>query len=165
MLVSIDVFGVMAWQRQVDLDHTGQDILAMARFCDVLSPMVYPSHFFGMDGYARPGDAPEHFIGASMDRFREITAQTGVVLRPWLQAFAWRTPTYSPAYIRTQVSVAKNEGGIGFLFWNARNDYGKLFPAMAECAPSSASSSGGIKSGSTVLKTRSKDQDFDNPVE
>jgi len=54
-----------------------------------------------------------------------------VVLRPWLQAFAWRTKTYSPGYIRIQVSVSKEEGGIGFLFWNARNDYSKLFPALA----------------------------------
>ena len=132
VLFSLDVFGVMAWQRTVDLEHTGQDIPAMARFCDVLSPMVYPSHFFGMDGYARPGDAPEHFIGESMQRFGEITAETEVVLRPWLQAFAWRTKTYSDAYIRTQVSVAREQGGVGFLFWNARNDYSKLFPAMAE---------------------------------
>jgi hypothetical protein len=132
VLVSLDVFGVMAWQRPVDLDHTGQDIPAMARFCDVLSPMVYPSHFFGMDGYARPGDAPEHFITESMQRFGEITAETEVVLRPWLQAFAWHTKTYSDAYIRTQVSVARGQGGVGFLFWNARNDYSKLFPAMAE---------------------------------
>jgi hypothetical protein len=122
----------MAWQRDVDLEHTGQDIPAMARFCDVLSPMVYPSHFFGMEGYARPGDAPEHFISESMQRFAEITADTQVVLRPWLQGFAWHTKTYSDAYIRTQVSVAKEEGGVGFLFWNARNDYSKLFPAMAE---------------------------------
>jgi hypothetical protein len=132
VLFSLDVFGVMAWQRTVDLDHTGQDIPAMARFCDALSPMVYPSHFFGMDGYAKPGDAPEHFISESMQRFAEITANTGVVLRPWLQGFAWHTKTYSDAYIRTQVSVAKEEGGVGFLFWNARSDYSKLFPAMAE---------------------------------
>ena len=82
--------------------------------------------------YAYGRNAPEHFIGESMDRFREITADTGVVLRPWLQAFAWRTPSYSPAYVRTQVSVAKNKGGIGFLFWNARNDYTKVFPAMVD---------------------------------
>jgi hypothetical protein len=132
VLVSLDVFGVMAWQRPVDLEHTGQDIAAMAEFCDVLSPMVYPSHFFGMEGYARPGDAPEHFIAESMQRFAEITAETRVVLRPWLQAFAWRTKTYSDAYIRIQVSVAREQGGVGFLFWNARNDYSKLFPAMAE---------------------------------
>lgn len=130
VLVSLDVFGVMAWQRNVDLAHTGQDIVRMAKFCDVLSPMIYPSHFFGMDGYANPGDAPEHFIGESMDRFVLITANSGVVMRPWLQAFAWRTKTYSPDYIMRQVSTSRDRGGIGFLFWNARNDYSKPYAAM-----------------------------------
>jgi phage tail protein X len=130
VLFSLDVFGVMAWQRPVDLGHTGQDIVRMAKHCDVLSPMIYPSHFFGMDGYAAPGDAPEHFIGESMARFAKITAGEGVTLRPWLQAFAWRTKTYSPQYIATQVETAKKEGGIGFLFWNARNDYSKPYAAM-----------------------------------
>ena len=46
VLLSLDVFGVMAWQRSVDLAHTGQDIVGMAKYCDVLSPMIYPSHFF-----------------------------------------------------------------------------------------------------------------------
>ncbi len=72
-LLSLDVFGIMAWQRPVDLAHTGQDIVRMAKYCDVLSPMIYPSHFFGMDGIAHPGDAPEHFIGESMVRFEKIT--------------------------------------------------------------------------------------------
>jgi len=132
VLLSLDVFGVMAWQRPVDLSHTGQDIVRMAKHCDVLSPMIYPSHFFGMDGYARPGDAPEHFIGESMDRFELITKGSGVVIRPWLQAFHWRTPSYSPKYIETQVLTAKEKGGIGFLFWNAANDYSKPFIAMPE---------------------------------
>jgi hypothetical protein len=132
VLFSLDVFGVMAWQRPVDLSHTGQDIVRMAKECDVLSPMIYPSHFFGMDGYEWPGDAPEHFIAESMERFRKITEGSGVVLRPWLQAFGWRTRTYSPDYIRTQVVTAREKGGIGFLFWNARNDYGRPFTAMPE---------------------------------
>src|SRR5947209_7941806 len=130
VLVSLDVFGVMAWQRSVDLSHTGQDIVRMAKYCDVLSPMIYPSHFFGMDGYTNPGDEPEHFIGTSMDRFETITASSGVVIRPWLQAFAWRTKTYSPEYILRQVSTSRDSGGIGFLFWNARNDYAKPYLAM-----------------------------------
>ena len=132
VLLSLDVFGIMAWQRPVDLSHTGQDIVRMAAHCDVLSPMIYPSHFFGMDGVARPGDAPEHFIGESMERFEKITAGSGVVIRPWLQAFAWRTKTYSPKYIETQVLTAKNKGGVGFLFWNANNDYSKPYTAMPE---------------------------------
>ena len=131
-LLSLDVFGIMAWQRPVDLGHTGQDIVRMAKYCDVLSPMIYPSHFFGMDGIAHPGDAPEHFIGESMVRFEKITAGSGVVIRPWLQAFRWRTKTYSPKYIEVQVETAKNKGGIGFLFWNAANDYSKPYAAMPE---------------------------------
>src|SRR5579862_2741723 len=132
VLLSLDVFGVMAWQRPVDLSHTGQDIVAMAKHCDVLSPMIYPSHFFGMDGIAHPGDAPEHFIGESMDRFKLITKDSGVVIRPWLQAFAWRTKTYSPKYVEVQIEVAKEKGGVGFLFWNANNDYSKPYAAMPE---------------------------------
>jgi hypothetical protein len=131
VLLSLDVFGVMAWQRPVDLSHTGQDIVQMAKYCDVLSPMIYPSHFFGMDGYDRPGDAPEHFIGQSMDRFKLITKDSDVVIRPWLQAFHWRTKTYSQEYIETQVRVAKDKGGVGFLFWNAGNAYAKPYAAMA----------------------------------
>ncbi|HEY2496713.1 MAG TPA: putative glycoside hydrolase [Candidatus Angelobacter sp.] len=130
VLVSIDVFGIMAWQRQVDLSHTGQDIAKMAKHCDVISPMIYPSHFFGMDGYTAPGDAPEHFISESMDRFEKVTASSGVVLRPWLQAFRWRTKTYSPEYILKQVGASKAHHGDGFLFWNAANDYSKPFIAM-----------------------------------
>jgi hypothetical protein len=132
VLLSLDVFGVMAWQRPVDLAHTGQDIVAMAKHCDVLSPMIYPSHFFGMDGIAHPGDAPEHFIGESMDRFKLVTKDSNVVIRPWLQAFAWRTKTYSPQYVEVQIEVAKQKGGIGFLFWNANNDYSKPYTAMPE---------------------------------
>jgi hypothetical protein len=132
VLLSLDVFGVMAWQRQVDLAHTGQDIVGMAHYCDVLSPMIYPSHFFGMDNIAHPGDEPAHFIGESMDRFELITKGSGVVIRPWLQAFHWRTKTYSPEYIKIQVETAKEKGGIGFLFWNAANDYSKPYEAMPE---------------------------------
>jgi len=132
VLFSLDVFGVMAWQRQVDLSHTGQDIVGMAHYCDVLSPMIYPSHFFGMDNIQHPGDEPAHFIGESMDRFELITKGSGVVIRPWLQAFHWRTKTYSPEYIKIQVETAKDKGGIGFLFWNAANDYSKPYAAMPE---------------------------------
>ncbi len=138
VLLSLDVFGVMAWQRQVDLSHTGQDIVGMAHYCDVLSPMIYPSHFFGMDNIAHPGDEPAHFIGESMDRFELITKGSGVVIRPWLQAFHWRTKTYSPEYIKIQVETARTKGGIGFLFWNAANDYSKPFTAMPEMKAANA---------------------------
>src|ERR1700692_2307085 len=67
-----------------------------------------------------------------MDRFKLIAKDGGVVIRPWLQAFAWRTKTYSPHYVEVQIEVAKQKGGIGFLFWNANNDYSKPYTAMPE---------------------------------
>jgi hypothetical protein len=54
------------------------------------------------------------------------------VIRPWLQAFRWRAKTYSPEYIKIQVLTSKNKGGIGFLFWNANNDYSNPNIAMPE---------------------------------
>jgi len=67
-----------------------------------------------------------------MDRFKLITKGSEVVIRPWLQAFAWRTKTYSPQYVEVQIEVAKQKGGVGFLFWNANNDYSKPYTAMPE---------------------------------
>jgi hypothetical protein len=156
VLLSLDVFGVMAWERQVDLSHTGQDIVQMAHYCDVISPMIYPSHFFGMDNIPHPGDEPAHFIGESMDRFELITKGSGVVIRPWLQAFHWRTKTYSPEYIKIQVETARAKGGIGFLFWNAANDYSKPYEAMPEMKAENYKEASAGKDASAP-KERSKD--------
>jgi len=153
VLFSVDVFGVMAWQRPIDLSHTGQDIPQMAKYCDVMSPMIYPSHFYGMDGYSDPGDAPEHFISESMARFQKVTAESGVVLRPWLQAFGWRTKSYSPEYIRIQVAVSRLKGGNGFLFWNANNDYSKPYSAMPEMRQDKAKYFRGDEVKSAAQKT------------
>jgi hypothetical protein len=65
--------------------------------------MIYPSHFFGMDGIARPGDAPEHFIGVSMERFEKITQGSGVVIRPWLRPSAGE-----PGLIRRNTSKPRS---------------------------------------------------------
>jgi len=62
---------------------------------------------------AWPGDAPEYFIGASMERFQAVTGGRGVILRPWPQALGWRTKTYSPEYVRIQVSGAREKGRSG----------------------------------------------------
>lgn len=129
--ISIDVYGVMAWARDVDLDATGQDIVALSYYCDVLCPMIYPSHFFhNFDGYADPGDAPEHFIHVSLDRFNQATQDTGVIIRPWLQAFAWHTRIFGPNYIRVQVETARTMHADGFMLWNARNVYNAPEAAM-----------------------------------
>jgi Putative glycosyl hydrolase domain len=109
-----------------------------------------------MDNIPHPGDEPAHFIGESMDRFMLITKGSGVVIRPWLQAFHWRTKTYSPEYIKIQVETAREKGGVGFLFWNAANDYSKPYIAMPEMKAENFSASN-AKDGSGKERTK------DNP--
>lgn len=131
--ISIDVYGVTAWARPVDVNATGQDIVRLARYCDVICPMIYPSHFFGdFDGYRDPGDAPHHFIRVGMQRFDAITRNAGVVIRPWLQAFAWRTRSFGPGYILTEVATEHEFHGGGFMLWNAGNVYKAPAIAMPE---------------------------------
>ncbi len=138
--ISIDVYGVTAWARPEDLKSTGQDIAQLAPFCDVICPMIYPSHFFGdFDGYKDPGDAPRHFIQAGMERFDAVTRGSRAVIRPWLQAFAWRTRSFGPNYILTEVATEHEYHGGGFMLWNAGNVYKAPAIAMPEMMAHKAS--------------------------
>lgn len=128
--LSIDIFGVTAWGKDVDTKKLGQQIDLLAANCDVISPMLYPSHFSdNFDGYAKPGDHPYYFIREGCKKVMEITGKKALV-RPWLQAFAWRTSGFNASYIVEQVRASNDSGAYGYLFWNASNKYGEVFQAM-----------------------------------
>jgi len=129
-LLSVDIFGVVAWGKDVDIKTTGQQIDLMARHCDVISPMLYPSHFSdNFDGFKNPGDHPYHFI---LDGCRKVIELSGgkVIVRPWLQAFGWRVSRFNAAYISEQVKGSEDSGAQGYLFWNASNKYNEVFQSM-----------------------------------
>lgn len=128
--VSIDIFGVVAWGKSVDIKKTGQKIELLARYCDVISPMLYPSHFNDdFDGFNKPGDNPYYFIYQGCKRVKARAGNTRV--RPWLQAFKWRVSNYNEDYILKQVKASNDAGAGGYLFWNAGNDYNTVLRAMA----------------------------------
>ena len=132
--LSIDVFGIVAWGHEKDIEKTGQRITLLSKWCDVISPMLYPSHFSdNFDGYAKPGDNPYYFINEGCKKFM---AQSGkAAIRPWLQAFGWRVSNYSPDYIREQVRASNDAAAKGYLFWNAGNNYDYVFKALREMRP------------------------------
>ncbi len=113
-----------------------------------------------MDNIAHPGDEPAHFIGESMERFERVTKGSGVVIRPWLQAFHWHTKTYSPEYIKVQVETAKTKGGIGFLLWNAANDYSKPFVAMPEMKTANGKEEAKFFRGDEVPEAKTQDHKY-----
>jgi len=128
--LSIDIFGVVAWGKDVDINTTGQQIALLAQNCDVISPMLYPSHFSdNFDGFKNPGDNPYHFI---LDGCRKVIELSGgtVLVRPWLQAFGWRVSRFNASYIAEQVRGSNDSGAYGYLFWNASNRYNEVFRSM-----------------------------------
>jgi len=130
--LSLDVFGVIAWNYKVDTDATGQDLTQLAPIVEALSPMVYPSHFAdGFQGYEVPGDHPD-IVGIGTKKavvlLKSVEATT--VVRPWVQAFPWKSPSFGAGYIAEQIKEAKNGGGVGWLAWNSGGEYGATFQAL-----------------------------------
>jgi len=130
VFISIDIFGVVAWGKEIDIKKTGQRVEMLAQYCDVISPMLYPSHFNdNFDGFAKPGDNPYHFIFSGCQRVKNLAGGNAAV-RPWLQAFPWRVSRYNADYIVKQIEAADASGAHGYLFWNASNSYNEVFQAM-----------------------------------
>lgn len=122
--LAVDIFGVTAWQNKTDIENLGQDLKRMAKYLDILSPMLYPSHFHsGYDGYSNPGSHPYYFMNTGVKKALEILSGEATSLAPWIQGFNLRSPNYGPTYIKAQIDACKAEGVNRFLIWNARNVY------------------------------------------
>lgn len=122
--LSLDVYGVIAWNDGYDSRSTGQRMECLGPYIDVVYPMVYPSHFGpGFAGYDNPGDYPYYFVAESIRLFRYYLEGTDTVIRPWLQAFSWRVSNYGWWYVDEQVKAAHDEGVDEYALWNAGNRY------------------------------------------
>ena len=130
--LSLDVFGVIALGKRVDIDALGQELPVLAAECEALSPMIYPSHYSkGFMGFDEPGAHPE-LIGVgtkgAIDQVAGIP--NAAVIRPWLQDMNWESPGFGPEYLRTEIKHAESAGGVGWLLWNPGQDYSYAFQIM-----------------------------------
>ncbi|MBN3032578.1 MAG: hypothetical protein JW873_00590 [Candidatus Saganbacteria bacterium] len=129
--LAVDIFGVTAWQSRVDIDNLGQDLRRMAKYLDVISPMLYPSHFHpGYDGFANPGAEPYYFIHTGLAQAKRLLSGEATELVPWLQGFDMSSPNFGKNYILEQVRACREEKVKGFLIWNAGNNYSVSFAAL-----------------------------------
>jgi hypothetical protein len=130
--LSLDIFGIVAEGVRADIDALGQDPVLLASECEVLSPMVYPSHYHaGYAGFEVPGNHPE-IVGMATKKILAMLkrAKKNVIVRPWLQAVSWNSPEYGPQYIATEIRSANGAGGEGWLMWNPAQTYTVTWQAV-----------------------------------
>jgi peptidoglycan/xylan/chitin deacetylase (PgdA/CDA1 family) len=122
------VFGVAA-TRPLEV---AQDIPAMARQVDYISPMVYPSHWApGEYDVADPNGQPYDIVRRSVEDFERKVDGTGARVVPWLQDFSLGR-TYGPDEVRAQIRGTKDAGIREFLLWDPAVTYTEVaMPATA----------------------------------
>ncbi|SFD38731.1 hypothetical protein SAMN05216238_10199 [Lentibacillus persicus] len=129
--VSVDIFGYTATIEEAP--GIGQNFPQIASNVDVISSMIYPSHWTSYFDIDFPDKEPYKTINEYAKVENEILGQLDnrPVSRPWLQDFEapWlysgATKQYGKAEVEAQIK-ALNENGIDeFLLWNAGNSYTK----------------------------------------
>ena len=124
-VISADIFGLVC-SVQDDLG-IGQKLEKIGAAVDILSPMVYPSHYYkGTYGLANPNLAPYETVTQSMIDAKNRLAGIDVKLRPWLQDFNLGS-RYGREQIMAQIKALNDQGIRDWLFWNpsCRYDAGK----------------------------------------
>jgi hypothetical protein len=127
--VSVDIFGYAASVPAAD--GIGQDFNKISMNVDVISPMIYPSHYStGWFNSKVPDAAPYATInGAMKDTHKKLEAIDSLkpIIRPWIQDF---TASWVPGYIKygkheveEQIRALKDNGVDEFLLWNAGNTF------------------------------------------
>lgn len=112
--VAADIFGYLT--TATDDGGIGQLWEEVSGIVDVVSPMLYPSHYDpGWDGFEDPGAHPGTMVDRSLaDGIERLTRR--VIVRPWLQDFG-----YDAAQVREQIAAVEGYG-LGWMLWNAASD-------------------------------------------
>lgn len=127
--VSVDIFGYSATVPEAP--GIGQNFSKISENVDVISSMIYPSHWGSYFGIAKPDLEPYKLVSEYMKVENDVLGKldTPPQSRPWLQDFtasylgAGNYREYGPAEIEAQIKALKEAGVNEFLLWDAGNTY------------------------------------------
>lgn len=129
--VSVDIFGYAATIPEAP--GIGQNFSKISENVDVISSMIYPSHWTAYFGIPFPDKEPYRLVTEYAKVENNLLDQLNKrpISRPWLQDFEapWLydgpVKKYGKEEVEAQIK-ALNENGINeFLIWNAGNIYSK----------------------------------------
>ncbi len=119
--ISLDFFGFV--MERHDGMTIGQRLEDARDRVDVISPMMYPSHYpAGHLGFANPADYPREVIDHGLTVGLPYVASSTTKIRPWIQAFNLGA-VYSAEKIRAEIDAVEKHSDAGWLLWNAANRY------------------------------------------
>jgi len=131
--ISVDVFGLTVY-RDGDPSGLGQSLEDMAPHIEILSPMLYASDF-GDSWLRTQAEHPIAPIVWTAVRAARRRLGPDIAIRPYLQAFDFRSPNYGTDFMKAQIQAARGAGADGFLFWNAGCAYSTVFRTLATMRP------------------------------
>ncbi|GFN33956.1 putative glycoside hydrolase [Paenibacillus xylaniclasticus] len=128
--VSVDIFGYSATLPEAP--GIGQNFSRIAENVDVISSMIYPSHWNdGYFGINHPDTEPYRLVQEYTKREKEKleALETPPISRPWIQDFtaSWLPKgsyiRYGKTQVDAQIQALKDAGIYEYLIWNAGNNY------------------------------------------
>jgi hypothetical protein len=127
-----DIFAIVAWQRDIDIKNTGQDISMITPYLDQLHPMIYSSHFARNFSYRRDDfyNKPYSIVREGL-LLSKSKMKGNCRLIPYLQAFNWKV-NYNKEYLFDQLRAVRDTGCSGYILWNAGNNYDKTIDWIRE---------------------------------
>jgi hypothetical protein len=127
--MSVDVFGNATVIPEAP--GIGQNFSKIAQHVDVISAMIYPSHWTSIFGIQKPDlqpyDLVKEYAKVELSRLNKLPSPP--VSRPWLQDFtaSWlgngNYKVYGKAEIEDQIRALHSQGINEYLLWNASNIY------------------------------------------
>jgi hypothetical protein len=127
--VSVDIFGYTATLPEAP--GIGQNFSKISENVDVISSMIYPSHWTPYFGIAKPDLQPYELVTeySKVEKAKIAELKNKPTSRPWLQDFtaSWlgsgNYKTYGKAEVEAQIKALNDQGINEFLLWDAGNSY------------------------------------------
>lgn len=129
--VSVDIFGYAATIKEAP--GIGQNFTKISENVDVISSMIYPSHWTSYFGINKPDLHPYELVNEYAKVENEVLGklENPPVSRPWLQDFTasylgeGNYMRYGKEEVEAQIRALHDNGIEEFLLWNAGNNYTK----------------------------------------
>lgn len=127
--VSVDIFGYAATLEEAP--GIGQNFTEISKNVDVISSMIYPSHWGPYFGIKKPDLEPYRLVDAYMkvEKQKLTTLRNPPISRPWIQDFTavylgkGNYQPYGKKQVEAQIDALYANGVKEFLLWNAGCKY------------------------------------------